>query len=477
MNTDRSFYPLRALRQLRTLFSPSVALWPAVLSILLLAGPAQAEPMVRVQTVLGEFFIRLTPDASPITVSNFLGYVNRGDYNDSFFHRSVPGFIVQGGGFAWPVEQTGPVNVPALPPIVNEFNVTNARGTVAMARLGGIVDSATNQWFVNLVDNGANLDNQNEGFTVFGTIDPLGMQVVDAIAELARVNAGGAFGELPVVNFGGTTILRENVVLVSGAAEFDNIAAPFAAVLPSTRAVAVNVPATAFATLINASTNDAASCSVDLASNIPATFSYQQTNPTTNAPIGPMNPLLDLAAGASATLVFSLTPTAAINSQDIEFDFECGNADSPAGVITGVNTFQLAATTGGSADLIALAATIGNTGITDIPGVDGTGTFSVATINLGNTDTITVSADSGDANLPVEFFVCETDATGNCVSELTASLSLEIAANDSGTFSVFVRGEGNVPGDDPANNRAFVRFTDSTGRGVGGTSVALQTVN
>ena len=88
-----------------------------------------------------------------------------------------------------------------------------------------------------------------------------------------------------------------------------------------------------------------------------------------------------------------------------------------------------------------------------------------------------MSADSGDANLPVEFFVCETDATGNCVSELTASLSLEIAANDSGTFSVFVRGEGNVPGDDPANNRAFVRFTDSTGRGVGGTSVALQTVN
>lgn len=432
--------------------------------------------MVRVQTVLGEFFIRLTPDASPITVSNFLGYVNRGDYTDSFFHRSVPGFIVQGGGFAWPIEQTGPIDVPELPPIVNEFNVTNARGTVAMARIGGIVDSATNQWFVNLVDNGANLDFQNEGFTVFGTVDATGMEVVDAIAAQDRVNAGNAFGELPVIDFGGTTIGRDNVVLVTSAQEFDGIGAPFAAVLPSTRAVDVGVPATGFATLINASSSNAASCRLATSSTVPATFSYQETNPTTNAPIGPMNPAVDIAAGASATFVFSLTPTAAINSQAIAFDFACGNADTPAGVITGVNTFQLAATVGGSADLVALASTIGNTGVADIPGITGTGTFAVATINLGVEDTITVTADSGSANLPVEFFVCETDAQGSCVSDLSPSLSLSIGANASGTFSVFVRGEGNVA-PDPANNRAFVRFTDSDGRGVGGTSVALQTVN
>ena len=432
--------------------------------------------MVRVQTVLGEFFIRLTPAASPITVSNFLGYVNRGDFDDSFFHRSVPSFIVQGGGFAWPIEQTGPIDVPALPPVVNEFNVTNARGTVAMARLGGVVDSATNQWFVNLVDNGPNLDNQNEGFTVFGTVDDAGMQVVDAIAGLDRVNAGGAFGELPVIDFGGASVGRENVVLVTSAQEFEDIGAPFAAVLPSSRAVAIGTPATGFATLINGSGSDAASCRLVPRSNIPATFTYQETNPDTNAAIGEANPLVDLAAGASATFVFSLTPTATISSQAVEFDFACGNAASAASVLPGVNTFQLAASTNGSADLVALAATTGNTGFADIPGAEGTGTFSVATINLGLTDTITVTADSGAANLPAEFFVCETDALGACVSELTVSLDVAIGANTSSTFSVFARGEGNIASD-PGNNRAFVRFTDSAGQVVGGTSVALQTVN
>ena len=441
-----------------------------------IAGRANAEPTVRVQTSLGEFFIRLTPDASPITVSNFLGYVNRGDYVDSFFHRSVPGFIVQGGGFAWPVEQSGPISVTELPPILNEFNVSNTRGTVAMARVGGIVDSATAQWFVNLVDNGANLDSQNEGFTVFGTIDDAGMQVVDAIAAQDRVNAGGAFAELPVVDFGGQTVVRENVVLVTQAEEFDGITAPFGAVLPSARAVGVGTTATAFATLINASSNTAASCRLAPRSSVPATFSYQQTDPLTNTPIGPANPLIDLPAGASATFVFSLTPTAAISSQTVEFDFICGNADTPAPVFAGVNTFQLAASAGGSADIVALAATPGNTGISEIPGATGTGTFAVATINLGTADTITVSADGGSAGLPAEFFVCETNAQGACISVLTTSLSVPVGAGATSTFSVFVRGTGNVASD-PANNRAFVRFTNSAGQGVGGTSVALQTAN
>ena len=126
--------------------------------------------------------------------------------------------------------------------------------------------------------------------------------------------------------------------------------------------------------------------------------------------------------------------------------------------------------------MVALAATAGNTGISEIPGATGTGTFAVATINLGNADTITVSADSGATGLPAEFFVCETNAQGACISPLVVNLSVPVDAGATSTFSVFVRGQGNVASD-PANNRAFVRFTNSAGQGVGGTSVALQTVN
>ena len=116
---------------------------------------------------------------APLTVQNFLNYVNDGDYVNTIIHRSVPGFIVQGGGFTAEGlaellnTNTNPANaigvIPSDPPVVNEFSSerSNLRGTIAMAKLGGDPDSATNQWFFNLADNSTNLDNQNGGFTVF----------------------------------------------------------------------------------------------------------------------------------------------------------------------------------------------------------------------------------------------------------------------------------------------------------------------
>ena len=92
--------------------------------------------------------------------------MNKGSYANSIFHRSVANFVIQGGGF----RITSPTNIdsiPSDPPVVNEYKVSNTRGTIAMAKLGGDPNSATNQWFFNLRDeNATNLDFQNGGFTV-----------------------------------------------------------------------------------------------------------------------------------------------------------------------------------------------------------------------------------------------------------------------------------------------------------------------
>jgi cyclophilin family peptidyl-prolyl cis-trans isomerase len=141
-------------------------------------------------------------------VANFLNYVNDGDYAGSFIHRSVPGFVVQGGGFTFINGEAG--SVPSDPPIANEFGRSNVRGTVAMAKLGNDPDSATSQWFINLADNSAVLDDSNGGFTVFGVVEGNGMRVIDAITAQSRIeNFGGAFAELPTLNYDGRSDLTD----------------------------------------------------------------------------------------------------------------------------------------------------------------------------------------------------------------------------------------------------------------------------
>lgn len=145
---------------------------------------------------------------APQTVTNFLNYVEDDDYANSIIHRSVPGFIVQGGGFAVAPEDDLSANlekiapIPADEPVDNESSPqrSNLRGTIAMAKLGNDPNSATNQWFFNLEDNSANLDNQNGGFTVFGEVlTDQDLATVDAIAELPVFDAGGPFTNLPLI--------------------------------------------------------------------------------------------------------------------------------------------------------------------------------------------------------------------------------------------------------------------------------------
>jgi len=172
-------------------------------------------------TSLGQIDVRFYDTATPFSVANFLNYQGEGKYHGSFIHRSVPGFVIQGGGFTYDASTNGAPPVQTDPPVVNEFGISNLRGTVAYAKSAGSVDSATSQFFFNLADNSQNLDDQNGGFTVFGRVLGDGMDTVDAIAALpiANLDGGGVFSAVPVMNV--SNVLAENLVFVSSVEVLD----------------------------------------------------------------------------------------------------------------------------------------------------------------------------------------------------------------------------------------------------------------
>ena len=170
--------------------------------------------VVRFDTNIGggsSFFAELFDQAgpgrtrtTPQTAANFLRYVDDGRYANTVMHRSVSGFVVQGGGFSAPtVTGVLPAAISTFPPVVNEPGNSNVRGTIALAKLGGDPNSGTSQFFFNTNDNSANLDFQNGGFTAFARVLGDGMDVVDAMAALPTVNKGGVFSELPVIGTNG----------------------------------------------------------------------------------------------------------------------------------------------------------------------------------------------------------------------------------------------------------------------------------
>jgi peptidyl-prolyl cis-trans isomerase A (cyclophilin A) len=167
--------------------------------------PDVSSPAVQLDVTINgttkQIFLSLFSQATPQSAANFLAYINGGRYTDNLIHRSVPNFIIQGGGFRFSGNQSVE-EVPSFNAVQNEPGISNIRGTVAMAKLGGDPNSATSQWFINLANNASILDDQNGGFTVFARVLGNGMTVADEIAALTIFNAsaqlGGAFGELPL---------------------------------------------------------------------------------------------------------------------------------------------------------------------------------------------------------------------------------------------------------------------------------------
>lgn len=170
----------------------------AVALIFFIAGIASAEgkknPVVTMETSLGNVKIELFEKEAPISVKNFIEYTKSGFYGGTIFHRVIANFMIQGGGFTSDLKQK-----PTKAPIKNEADngLKNQRGTIAMARTG-IVDSATAQFFINIVNNDflnqRDKTQQGYGYAVFGKVVE-GMDVVDKIAAVKTVTRG--FPDVP----------------------------------------------------------------------------------------------------------------------------------------------------------------------------------------------------------------------------------------------------------------------------------------
>lgn len=169
--------------------------------------------IVQFSTVLGKINVELYASDAPENVANFLSYVAADAYANTIVHRSEPGFVIQGGGYL----ANNTLSAIARPTMAKlEYKLPNIRGTIAMAR-GSDINSASCEWYFNLVDNTTTLGPANGGgYTVFGRVIGSGMTVVDAIAALPRVNLGSPFTVLPLYNYtSGDTPAVSNLVSMS----------------------------------------------------------------------------------------------------------------------------------------------------------------------------------------------------------------------------------------------------------------------
>jgi cyclophilin family peptidyl-prolyl cis-trans isomerase len=155
------------------------------------AMTATANPQVIIKTTAGDIILELYPDKAPVTVQNFLTYVDEGFYSGTIFHRVIKNFMIQGGGLTEDLAD----KTNKHEPIVNEANngLSNQKGTIAMARTM-VVDSATSQFFINVVDNNfldyKNATPQGYGYCVFGKVLK-GMDVVESIRQVRTQTIGG----------------------------------------------------------------------------------------------------------------------------------------------------------------------------------------------------------------------------------------------------------------------------------------------
>ncbi len=183
-----------------TIRGAQIGLLVALMAATAFTAAARASTLVTIDTNFGNIELDLFNDVAPTTVTNFVNLVTAGDYSNSIIHRSIPNFVIQGGGF-----NTSSTSIPNNGTIPLEYKIANTRGTISMARLSS-PNTANSQFFINTVDNTTTLGpggSSTDGYAAFGWVLS-GMDVVDAIAALPTYNLSninGAFTNLPLQNY------------------------------------------------------------------------------------------------------------------------------------------------------------------------------------------------------------------------------------------------------------------------------------
>jgi cyclophilin family peptidyl-prolyl cis-trans isomerase len=371
----------RRLRGQAPLRIAACAILVAIFSLPRLAAATN----VRMETTLGVIDIALYDNLAPLTVANFLRYVGRGDYtmNNGFIHRhatfaSTGVAVIQGGGYAYlPNPFNGQpifLHIPTDPPVQNEYLLPNVRGTIAMAKSAGLPDSATSEWYFNLIDNSTVLDSNNSGgFTVFGEVIA-GMDVVDAIAGLPTqpsylpMSDGTTrlFSELPVYNYDKTIGLQPyNLVTVTKISKFietetlSGATAVFTAAHDMTFSSATALDSTTTASLLAAFTQPADK-TIEFSSGGILTFTVSGAACQTACTV-----TLDNGDGSPATYYYAYGPTPD-NPAPHWYDFSF-NSETGAEFVNGKILLHFVDGKRGDDDLDGTNGSITHTGISAAP--------------------------------------------------------------------------------------------------------------
>ncbi len=196
---------------------------------------------VQFETSLGSITVELLPEAAPLTVRNFLNYLDR--YDDSIVHRAPAGFVVQGGGFG--VVDGAVTDISTDSPIATEFTPENSnlRGTLSMALLGGQPNSGTSGWFLNTADNEF-LDGAQH--TVFGRVDQAGLSVIDAIDDLPEFDVRDllgetAFAETPLIDYSPfSEVLDGALEITASSPNVTGVGTAFLTDIPADNKISIN---------------------------------------------------------------------------------------------------------------------------------------------------------------------------------------------------------------------------------------------
>ena len=363
------------------------------------------------------------------------------------------------------VQQPAPPNQPVTTPGVLKIQAQGGYVATQMIGLGSGFVRLAGVW----VDSGGNMFVADAG-------QPSAVKELLAAGGYSTIRTLGAdYGSAQGVAVDGTGNIYIADQGTNAVKEILATSPPLvASVLPGGRSVLLGNPATIFATMVNTGAGTFDGCQVALMPQAPEnlTLSYQTTDPATNAPTGTPNTPVSIPGGAPQSFLLVFSGTTAFSAPGMPLAFSCAGA-APATIIPGVDTVDLAMSPNPVPDIVALVATVGNTGIVQVG--SGGGAFAVASVNLGSSAAITVSVDTGAASLGVAPAICETNpGSGQCLAAPAASVSLTIAQNATPTFAVFVPASSQPIALAPASSRVFVRFKDAGGAARGSTSVAVE---